>query len=312
MPCAAAVALALGDARPAGAQPHDTLVVATYAYPAVDRAGAIAPLAEHLRARLRRPTRVLVVADPVALAAAVREARADVAVTNTFGYLLLADGSPAAGEAVATFRVPPGVRTNYGAALVARDAGLSLAALGARIPTLRVGLVSEGSTTGSLVPRLALANHGVTDLERQARSVVYAGTHAGAFALLRDGTVDVAGLASAELERQRAALPAADRARYRVVWQSPDIQLGPVAVRASLPAGERAAIRDAVVGLEQRAPAAFRALRGGWTEAGRADALVAATDATYDPVRRLFGQGDAVVTLIRRFTREAPPAPRAP
>ncbi len=305
---AALVALLLvGSGRPGSAQQHDTLVVATYAYPSVDRAGAIGPLAEVLRARLGRPIRVLVVPDPVALVTTVREARADVAVTNTFGYLLLASEAPVIARAIATFRVPSDVRTQYGTVLVTRAALVpelrTVASVARHIADLRVGLVGPGSTTGNLVPRLILASHGVADLDARARTVAYAGTHAAAFALLRDRNVDVAAMAAEEFDRQLAALPAVDRARYRVVWQSPDILLGPVVVRAGLPAPIQRAIADAVIGLEQHAPAAFAALRDGWTEARRADGLVSATDATYDPVRRLFGQRDALRTLLHRHAR---------
>jgi phosphonate transport system substrate-binding protein len=300
----AALALAAPAAR-AAAQHPDTLVVATYAYPGVDRVGAIAPLASHLAARLRRPTRAVALPDPVALADAVRGGRVDVAVTNTFGYLLVAGGERPAGAAVATFRVPSGVRTNYGAVLVARDTTLrTVADLAARAPSLRVALVAPGSTTGNLVPRLFLATRGLADLERQAREVRYGGTHAAAFALLRDGAADVAALATEEYERQAAADAAAGGpARWRVLWQSPDVALGPVLVRATLPAALRSAVAAAVVGLETTAPAAFAALRGGWTEARTADALVAATDRSYDPVRRLFGADGAAAALIARFAR---------
>ncbi|HZF66840.1 MAG TPA: PhnD/SsuA/transferrin family substrate-binding protein [Gemmatirosa sp.] len=299
-------ACALLGAGPVGseAQARDTLVVGTYAYDAVDRRGAVTPLAEYLGARLKRPSRVVLAADPVALADAARRGEVDVVVTNTFGYLLLADAAPRAGLAVATFRVPPGVRTHYSAVLVTRDARLrGWAELRARAPHLRVGLVSPGSTTGNLVPRLVLARHGWEERDQQVPSVTYAGTHAGAFGLLRTGAVDVAGLATEEYQRQIAALDAAERARYHVLWESPDILLGPVAVHTGLPAALRDTIRAALVGLERHAPAAFAALRGGWTEARRADGLVAATDATYLPVRRLFGEGAALAALIGRLAR---------
>ena len=294
----AALALA---ARPAAAQRPDTLVVATYAYPGVDRVGAIAPLAAHLAARLGRPTRAVALPDPVTLADAVRAGRVDVAVTNPFGYLLVAAGDRPAGAAVATFRVPAGVRTNYGTVLVARDTTLrTVADLAARAASLRVALVAPGSTTGNLVPRLFLATQGLADLERQTRAVQYGGTHAAAFALLRDGAADVAALATEEYERQAAA---DTTVRWRVLWRSPDVALGPVVVRATLPAALRSAVAAAAVGLETTAPAAFAALRGGWTEARTADALVAATDRSYDPVRRLFGADGAAAALIARFAR---------
>lgn len=281
----------------------DTLIVGTYAYGTVDRAGAIAPLTAFLGERLHRPARVFVAPDPVALSEATRAGRVDVVVTNTFGYLLLAEGADGA-EAVATFRVPPGVRTNYSAVLVSRSDTLrSWAQLQRAAATVRLTFVSPGSTTGNLVPRLMLASKQLADPERQMRGVHYAGTHAAAFDALQRGEADVAALATEEFTRQRQRLDATERTRYHVLWESPDIMLGPVAVRR----GVRGALRDSIAALLPRlaseAPQAFAALRGGWTEARVSDALVAATDRSYDAVRRLFGQDASTTALIRRLSK---------
>lgn len=286
------------------AQSHDTLAVGTYAYGTVDRRAAVSPLAEYLGNALQRPVRVVVAPDPVALADSVQRERVDVVVTNTFGYLLLADAVPQRAVAVSVFHVPPGVRTHCSAVLATTDDGLrDLAALKAKAHTTAVAFVSPGSTTGNLVPRLALAARGVGDLDAQVRRVTYAGTHAAAFDLLRTGAVQVAGLATEEYERQLARLTHSERTRFRVLWESPDIRLGPVAVRASLPATVRERVRTALVGLEQRDLPAFAALRAGWTEARLADGLVAATDSSYAEVRQLFGQGETLAALIARFSR---------
>lgn len=297
---AAALALALAPAT-VEAQ-GDTLTVATYAYRGVDRAGAVAPLAAYLGRALGRPVRVRVHDDPTALARATREGAVDVVVTNTFGYLLLADGPAPAATAVATFRLPPGISSNYGSVIVGR-AGVadSLGALRAAGRTLRVGLVQPGSTTGNLVPRLRLAALGVADLDATVARVTYAGTHAAAGDLLRRGEADVVALASEEWDRQAAADTAAGR--WRELWRSPDIRLGPVAVRRSLPDTLRARVAALVAGLERHDAAAFAALRGGWVEARRADALAPAADATYDDVRALFGEPAAAHALIARFAR---------
>ena len=288
--------LAVGSTRHASAQTADTLVVGTYAYGSVDRIGAVTPLAEYLSARLGRPTRVVAAPDPVALAQLVRRGLVDVVVTNTFGYLLLADGAQPAAVPVATFHIPPGVRTNYGAVIIARDTGpRSVEDLAARAASLRMALVAPGSTTGNLVPRLYQAGRGLPELEGRLRSVTYGGTHAATFALLDSGAVDVAALATEEYERQVASYGANTASRFAVLWRSPDIQLGPVAARDS--------IARAVIGLGRDAPKAFAALRGGWIEAAKSDALAAADDSTYDEVRRLFGSGDTITALIARFGR---------
>lgn len=296
--------LAVGLSAPISARAQDTLVVGTYAYATVDRVGAVSPLAAHLSARLGRPTRVIAAPDPVALARLVRDAQVDVVVTNTFGYLLLADGEVPAALPVATFRIPRGVSTNYGTVLVSRLPEVrTMADLLPQTSSLAIALVSPGSTTGNLVPRLFMATQGLADLERQFRTVSYAGTHAATFANLRAGSADVAALATEEFERQLAADGSRAAPRVTVLWRSPDIQLGPVAVRASLPAALRDSIAKAVIGLEGTAASAFTALRGGWTEAAKSDALVAANDQTYDEVRRLFGNGATAAALIAKFAR---------
>lgn len=288
----------------ARAQSRDTLVVATYGYGTLDRRGAIAPLARHLGERLQLPVRIVTAPDPVALADSARQGRADVIVTNTFGYLLMADASPRIADAVVMFHVPPGVRTNYSAVIVSgRDDVRDLSALQTHMRQLRFGFVSPGSTTGNLIPRLVLATHGLADPDQQLAGVIYAGTHAATFTLLRDRKADVVALATEEFNRQRGELPEAERARYRVVWESPDIQLGPVAVRSSLPKDLRERISSAVVGLERTNQEAFSALRGGWTEARLATGLVAADDSNYAPTRRLFGEGNALTSLIARLSR---------
>jgi phosphate/phosphite/phosphonate ABC transporter binding protein len=309
---AAVIALAALLGAPARAQntqrftarlTSDTLTVGTYAYSTNDRLANIAPLAHYLGERLQREVRVVSLPDPPALAAAVREGRVDVAVMNTFGYLLLTADAAPAGQPVATFRIRAGERSNYRSGIVMRrDALHSLDELRDRAGTLSIALVAPGSTTGNLVPRLALAARGIPELERSFRRVTYAGTRAGALAAVRAGDADVAALATEEFERVVAADSTVAR-ELRVLWQSDDILLGPVVVRSALPPALRTELARAIVGLERAAPDAFAALRGGWTEARQADALVAASDRTYDAVRRMFGDSRAAATLIERFAR---------
>jgi phosphonate transport system substrate-binding protein len=288
----------------ATAQSSDTLVVGTYAYATNDRVAAVSPLASHLARRLARPTRVTSFPDPVALSRAVRAGRVDVAVTNTFGYLLVGGSDDAAAVAVATFGVPAGVRTHYGSVVVTRDTSVRTTAdVVSRARELRIALVSPGSTTGNLVPRLYLASAGLADLEGAMLAVTYAGTHAGAVDSLRARRVELAALATEEYDKQVAADRSGASRQWRELWRSPDILLGPVAVRRALPLALRDSIAAAVVGLERETPAAFAALKGGWVEARLADAMLAASDATYDPVRRMFGDARTTAALIARFAR---------
>ncbi|MBD1207637.1 MAG: phosphate/phosphite/phosphonate ABC transporter substrate-binding protein [Ignavibacteria bacterium] len=285
-------------------QRGDTLTLATYTYSTNNRLQNIAPLAAFLERQLQRPVRTLSFPDPPSLANAVKSGVVDIAVMNTFGYLLLAASPNEKGLPVATFRIATGQSSNYRTIVLSRN-GLEITSkawLRKNSKTLAVAFVSPGSTTGNLIPRLYFASQGIADAENAFARVVYAGTHAEALSLVRAGKVDIAALASEVYENSPhdSSQPVQ---KLTTLWTSPDIKLGPVVVKSSLSVSERKAIIKQLVGIERTAPEAFTALRDGWTEAKLADALVPTTDRYYDDVRRMFGNPKTSAILIKKFAR---------
>jgi phosphate/phosphite/phosphonate ABC transporter binding protein len=285
-------------------QRGDTLTLATYTYSTNNRLQNIAPLGAFLERQLHRPVRTLSFPDPPSLANAVKSGVVDIAVMNTFGYLLLAASPNEKGTPVATFRIAAGQSSNYRTIVLARN-GLEITSkawLRKNAKTLAVAFVSPGSTTGNLIPRLYFASHGIADAESAFARVVYAGTHAEALNLVRTGEVDIAALASEVYENspRDSSQPAQ---KLTTLWTSPDIKLGPVVVRSYLSVSVRNAITKQLVGIERTAPEAFTALRDGWTEAKLADALVPTNDRYYDDVRRMFGNPKKAAELIAKFAR---------
>jgi phosphate/phosphite/phosphonate ABC transporter binding protein len=285
-------------------QRGDTLTLATYTYSTNNRLQNIAPLGAFLERQLHRPVRTLSFPDPPSLANAVKLGVVDIAVMNTFGYLLLAASPNEKGIPVATFRIAAGQSSNYRTIILARNGlkGTNNDWLRKNAKTLAVAFVSPGSTTGNLIPRLYFASHSIADAESAFARVVYAGTHAEALNMVRAGKVDIAALASEVYENSpRDSLQSAQK--LTTLWTSPDIKLGPVVVKSSLSASVRKAITKQLVGIERTAPEAFSALRDGWTEAKLADALVPTNDRYYDDVRRMFGNPKRAAELIAKFAR---------
>ena len=167
---------------------------------------------------------------------------------------------------------------------------------------LRVAFVSPGSTTGNLIPRLYLASRGLSSAESQFQSVVYAGTHAEALKMVVEGKADIVALASEEFDKFREQSPEA-ASMLQILWLSEDIKLGPIIVRSSLPKNIQTAISKQIIGAERTAPQAFTAVRDGWTEAKKADALVKISDPYYDDVRALFGDKRVAAELIEQFAK---------
>lgn len=303
MVCVWLLAWVYSSAQPA-VQLADTLTLATYTYSTNNRLQNIAPLGAFLERQLHRPVRTLSFPDPPSLANAVKSGVVDIAVMNTFGYLLLTASPKQKGVPVATFRIPAGKSSNYRTIVLARN-GLEITGkvwLRNKAKTLAVAFVSPGSTTGNLIPRLYFASQGIADAESAFARVVYAGTHAEALNLVRTGKVDIAALAS-EVYENSSSDSLQTSQKLTTLWTSPDIKLGPVVVKSSLSVSEQKAITKQLVGIERTAPEAFTALRDGWTEAKLADALVPTNDRYYDDVRRMFGEPKKAAELIAKFAR---------
>lgn len=289
---------------PSAAQQADTLTLATYTYSTNNRLQNLAPLGAFLERQLHRPVRTMSFPDPPSLTNAIKSGAVDVAVMNTFGYLLLAASREQKGLPVATFRIPAGKSSNYRTIILARS-GLDITSkawLRSKAKTLAVAFVSPGSTTGNLIPRLYFASHGIADAENAFARVVYAGTHAEALKMVQSGVVDIAALAS-EVYENSSHDSLQPSPKLTTLWMSPDIKLGPVVVKSSLSPSLRKAITKQLVGIEHTAPEAFTALRDGWTEAKLADALVPTSDHYYDDVRRMFGNPAKAAELIAKFAR---------
>ena len=276
----------------------DTLRVATYAYPNVDRRGSIQGVAAYLERTLRIPTRVDVLPDPIALAAALRNGDVHVGVINVFGYLLLSSDSVRTIPSL-TFHVPASA-VPYEATLAARTP-LRAESLAARSRQLRVAFVSPGSTTGNLFPRLYLASLGIESAEDAFQTVTYAGTHAKAFELLNAGQVDVAALAGEELDKQLAMRT--DAVSLRPLWRSGNLPLGPVMLSCRLTAGMRDAITRHLGAMSRADAPAFAALQGGWVEARAADSLMPVGPETYETLRRMLGEPTRARRLLEQLAR---------
>lgn len=300
------------------AQNVDSLTLATYTYSTNTRLQNLAPLAAHLSKTLGMSVRVKSFPDPPSLARGIESGEVDVAVMNTFGYLLLdANRTKAAhtGIPIATFHIPKGQSSNYRTIILARSATNSTKAksdkawettrwqeIREKALGLRIVFVSPGSTTGNLVPRLYLASKGLTNVEKQFQSVVYAGTHAEALKMLVDGKADIVALATEEYDKFLGKSPET-ASMLETLWLSDDIKLGPIVLRSTLPKHIQRAISKQVVGAERTAHEAFTAVRDGWTEAKKADAFVNITDRYYDDIRAMFGDKRVAAELIEKFAK---------
>ncbi|MCG3156946.1 MAG: putative phosphite transport system-binding protein PtxB [bacterium] len=284
--------------------PADELVLATYAYASNDRVANLQPLGDHLAAQLQQKVKVVSFPTVKALNQAIKAGEVDVALPNTFGYLMLqADSTPVIVPLVA-LKIPAGVSSNYRSAIVAhRSVAIdTIAALPRLARDHSFMFVAPGSTSGNLVPRLFLAGLGLAQPESDFREIVYGKTHANTILQVKEGKADFGACGSEEYDKLIAADPGARQA-IRLLWRSAEIPLGPVVCLRTMPAGLQQRIKAILLALHQDNPAAFAALCQGWTEARHAQFYASVTDADYDPVRRTSGSLQDLLRIVNQFVQ---------
>lgn len=248
---------ALLAASPAHPPP---LVIGTYRYPRYDRAVALAPLAELAEKETGRPTQILLLDTPSALAEAVCRGEVHIAMTNLGSFVQMQDCPKV--EAVAVLDTPVEILDRYRGVLLANNtAGVdSLATLAERGGTLRYSEVLPGSTSGALVQAEALRGVGITAAEFQTRRM--AGTHEAALEDLLAGRSDLAALAEEPWRKLQADDPAR-ASTIRQIWRSEPLPPGPVvcvqAKNLTCKAVQRALLKKSATG-------AAIALAAGWSE----------------------------------------------
>lgn len=289
-------------ALPVCGQQPDTLRIATYCYAANDRIGNLSPFAGYLARQTGIPCTVESYPAPKNLIAAMNAGKVDVAFINTFGYLLLAAQGRTTMTPVAALNVRKGSADNYKTILLSSKAsGISDAdLLKAKAAGSTLLLVSEGSTSGNLVPRMYLSSLGLKDPEKQFKNTAYGKTHANTLQQVASGAADVAAFGSNEYFKALAA-DSSLRSRVNVLWISEEIALGPVLLKKSLPGGLRKKIRGILLDLHKQHPQALESIKGGWSEAAHSERFIRVNDRYYDAFRRLTGDKNDLKALLDRF-----------
>ncbi len=220
-------------------------------------------LGEFLGRELGRTVRVVVPLDYSASVQALVSGQADVAYVSALPFLLARRDGGASLLLVEQRRDARGVlRTDYDSIFVVRkDSPLrNLEDLKARAATQRLVFTSPTSTSGYVFPYQRLIAEGVVsraeDPRRAFRQVSFGGSYTQALREVVEGRADVATVSDYTLEGPSADvyLPAADRARLRVLGRTAGVPTHLIAVRKGLPQDLRNAVRQALLKLAEQQP----------------------------------------------------------
>jgi phosphate/phosphite/phosphonate ABC transporter binding protein len=276
-----------------------TLVIATYQYGDNPRLKNIEPFSFHLRETAGIKATVKSFPTVHLLLQAMNKGEVDVAFMNTFGYLMLREQTNTY-EISAALHLPDEAASVYKSVIVTPKEN--------RVPTLHDGidragdnvliLVSPGSTSGNLVPRLKLASMMEGDPEMFFLEIQYAERHDLALQNMLTEKFALAAFGSEEYYKLGA-----DTAKIQKLWESPPIPLGPVVCKKELTETLKNDLKKALLELHEQNPAALESVKAGWTEAKPADRYMEVSDAYYESLINLAGNRERALKIIRKFAK---------
>jgi phosphate/phosphite/phosphonate ABC transporter binding protein len=276
-----------------------SLVIATYQYGDNPRLKNIEPFASHLGEAADMKTVVKSYSTVHELLEAMRKNEVDVAFINTFGYLLSREVTQHY-EVSVTLHLPDTAASFYRSVIVSPKGNhtTTLERAVERAGDNYLVLVSPGSTSGNLVPRLKLASMLSDDAEKLFVEVQYAQTHDAALKLALEEKFAIASCGSDEYYKLGA-----DTAKFDLLWKSDPIQLGPVVVRKELPENIKITLQNTLLQLREQNPEALEAIKSGWTEARSADYFTVMKDDYYESLILLAGDKAKALRIIKKFAR---------
>lgn len=279
------------------------LRIATYQYADNNRIGNIQPFAEHLKSAYGINTAVKSYPTVHAFIDAIRNDEADIALINTFGYFLLQSSpKPYPMYPLLTLEVDEKAKDNYKTAFLASPSSKikNLTDIKNAAAVTRLALVAKGSTSGNMLPRLALSYAGIPDADSSFLSVIYAGTHAKAIDAILNNEADLATMGLTEYQRYLSRDSSFAR-KLRLVWTSPEIPLGPVLLNKKISQQQIELITKAFLELHEKNRPALEAIKAGWSEAKQANQYIRISDAFYDPFRKVLGKQEDLERILKQF-----------
>ena len=277
----------------------NTLVIATYQYGDNPRIQNIEPVATHIGEVVGINTVVKSYPSVQLLLQAMNKGEVDVAFMNTFGYLILKEQTSSF-EISAALHLPDEVASVYKSVIVSHPQFfcISIEDAVAQAGDNILILVSPGSTSGNLVPRLKLASVMPDDPEKFFLEVQYAEQHDLALQNMLKEKFALAAFGSEEYYKLGS-----DTVKIRKLWESPPIPLGPVVCKKELSENIKIELKKALLTLHEQNPEALESVKAGWTEAKPADRYMEVDDAYYESLITLAGDRVRAMRIIRKFAR---------
>lgn len=278
------------------------LVLATYQYADNKRLQNIQPLADHIAKETGLQVQVMSYPSVTRFIEAIQANEVDIALINTFGYFLLdASSKKYEMKPLVVLKVRDDAKDNYKTAFIATKqlAVDTIAALLQVAATSTLALVDPGSTSGNLVPRLALNAAGISNPEKDFQFFSYGKNHRATLDLVLEGKATIGAVGSTEYFNMLKDTLKSNR--VKLLWLSPEIPLGPVLVHNRVDRRVKAALREMLLHLHQTNLPALEWVKKGWSEAKQAEKYIPVTKHFYTPFKQKLGETKAMEMILKQF-----------
>jgi phosphonate transport system substrate-binding protein len=282
--------------------PAQTIRIATYQYSNDTRLQSLQPFAEHLKRKYKYSVALKSYPSVQALITAIRKNEVDIALINTSGYLLLeASGKDYPMQPVATLKVPENISDGYRTAIIAgpKVTVSRLEDLKKQAANLRVTFVNTGSTSGNLVPRMAMANAGITSPEKTFKDVLYSDIHDAAVDAVLLKMADVGAVGFSEYQKYLQQ-DSRNRSKMRLLWLSPEIPFGPILFNRRFGSAVGGELLNAFIKLHEENRSAFEAMKAGWSETKTATRFVKINSTYYNTFRKSLGKEQDIQRILKQ------------
>jgi phosphonate transport system substrate-binding protein len=278
--------------------------LATYRYGSNNRLHSLQPYADHLRKKYKFTVTLKSYESLQALINGIRKNEVDIALINTFGYLLLEAGGDHPMHAAATLKMKSGVSDGYRTAIVAGPQVTvhKLEDIKKVASRLRLTMVNKGSTSGYLVPRMALAGVGIQSPENTFKNVLYSEIHDAAVEAVVAKMADVAAVGYSEYARFLEA-DAANKSKMRLLWLSPEIPYGPIMINNRFSSTVSRELLNSFVQMHRENPGAFEAMKSGWSETKDATNFISISGSYYANFKKMLGTENEIQQVLKQVMR---------
>jgi len=254
--------------------------------------GLLIALTTHLSQKLNRPVKVIT-DKTKAITDACQQGKIDIALLNTFGYVLGAEtkaiepllviadaqGKPIAYQSFIGAHPSTGIKT--------------MEQLREKAGQYDFTFVNPASTSGHLIPRLHLDQ---IDLQPDLSfaNIVYGDTHLQTLQKMASGEAKVGASSFTDYE-VLVKEGKIGKDKINILWKSKPIVNGPIAVRKSLPEAQKKQIKEVFEKLPADNAPLQQKLRKIWHNTTEETTYVLAKDQFYDPIRKM---ADSVEELM--------------